>query len=424
MTEKLTSTAIGLAISCAFVCHIQAQNYDTNNVVVQTFAGSGFSGHVDGVGQLTMFSDPLAIVADSSSNLFVLDRGNDCIRRIAPDATVSTFVGGGSGSLPGFGTNVALNLTFNSSMAIDHLRVLHVLTDIANNLYLLRVEPNGFVTRTNLGFVAQVRPTGICVDSSNNVYHTFLNRIYVRRIDGIAEVFAGSGNSGSADGNGIFSSFNNPAALAVDAADNIYVWDAGNHVIRRINQNRDVVTIAGQVGVLLEADGNAPNATFNAITSMCTDNSGNLLMACSVTLNNTRASIRRISAETNVATLAGSFSQSGYTNGVGNLSRFKWPSGVCSSQGIIFVADTGNQRIRMISFNPSTQPVLPADLRLNTYPGLKINGTVGRTYQVQSSPDMTNWIPRAILLLNSSPQLWIDQNPVSGNTFYRALLLP
>jgi hypothetical protein len=67
---------------------------------------------------------------------------------------------------------------------------------------------------------------------------------------------------------------------------------------------------------------------------------------------------------------------------------------------------------------------LPANLQLNTYPGLRIVGTVGRSYQVQSSPDMTNWTTRANLLLNSSPYLWIDQNPVSGSKFYRAFLLP
>jgi hypothetical protein len=94
------------------------------------------------------------------------------------------------------------------------------------------------------------------------------------------------------------------------------------------------------------------------------------------------------------------------------------------SSGAIFVADSINQRIRNIAFNPSTQPILPASLHLSTYPGLQIIGTVGRTYQIQASPDMNTWNTAATVLLTSSPYLWIDQNSVSGNKFYRALLLP
>src|SRR6266487_2643572 len=83
----------------------KAQTYDTNGVVVQTFAGSGFSGYLDGVGQLTMFNNPNAIVADSHGNLFVWDHGNNLVRKIAPDATVTTFAGGGLQDT-GIGTNV------------------------------------------------------------------------------------------------------------------------------------------------------------------------------------------------------------------------------------------------------------------------------------------------------------------------------
>jgi hypothetical protein len=72
-----------------------AQIYDTNNVVLQTFAGSGFYGYLDGAGQQTMFNYPEGIVADSHGNLFVWDSQNARIRKIAPDATVTTFAGGG-----------------------------------------------------------------------------------------------------------------------------------------------------------------------------------------------------------------------------------------------------------------------------------------------------------------------------------------
>jgi hypothetical protein len=111
-------------------------------------------------------------------------------------------------------------------------------------------------------------------------------------------------------------------------------------------------------------------------------------------------------------------------NGAGYLAQFNSANGVCVSGGAVYVADSVNERIRSIANNPTAQPVLPANLQLNTYPGLRIVGTVGRTYQVQSSPDMTNWTTRANLLLNSSPYLWIDQNPVSGSKFYHAFLLP
>src|ERR1039458_9487573 len=95
---------ISLAIAMMYVWQAKAQIYDTNNVVVQTFAGSGFSGYVDGVGQLTMFNNPKCVVSDSSSNLFVLDLGNARIRKVAPDGTVSTFAGGGN-QTSGYGTN-------------------------------------------------------------------------------------------------------------------------------------------------------------------------------------------------------------------------------------------------------------------------------------------------------------------------------
>jgi hypothetical protein len=131
-------------------------------------------------------------------------------------------------------------------------------------------------------------------------------------------------------------------------------------------------------------------------------------------------------AQTNVVTMAGIFSQypPGYANGPGDLARFNNASGGCFSQGMVFVADSGNNRIRNITFNPLPQVVPQASLQLNIYPGLQITGTVGRTYQIQSSPDLNTWTTTATLLLTSSPYLWIDQNPVCGNKYYRAVMLP
>jgi hypothetical protein len=257
--------------------------------------------------------------------------------------------------------------------------------------------------------------TSCFVDAQNNIYvsDNYHQLIWRRFSNGTGEVFVGSGNTGSIDGNGLFTSFNAPTALACDAADNIYVWDSGNRKIRRINQNRDVVTITG--GPSSNTDGQNPS--FVSVSQMCVDGSASLILACV-------SSIRRISVTTNGTTLAGSFTQTGYTNGAGNFARFNSASGVCVLGGTIYVTDTSNQRIRSITNNPSVQVVSGANLGIGIFTGITITGTVGRTYLVQSSPDMASWTTRATLLLTSSPYLWIDQNPVRGNRFYRAFLLP
>jgi hypothetical protein len=150
---------------------------------------------------------------------------------------------------------------------------------------------------------------------------------------------------------------------------------------------------------------------------MCADNLGNIVMACG-------PCIRKMNAATNVVTMAGSFSQSLYANGAGSLARFDAATGVCLSQGMVFIADSLNQRVRSMSFNPQPVIVSAADLQLSTYAGLTINGFVGRTYQIQISRDLKTWATKNTLLLTSSPYLWIDLNPVAGNNFYRAVMLP
>ena len=384
-----------------------AQTYDTNNDVVQIFAGSGAVGALNAQGTLASFSSPQFVVADTFSNLYVCDSGNGVVRKITPNGTASTFV-----TVPGSGNG-------ESGMAIDGNNTIWMIGfgQISQNSFgygINEIGSNGSITF--LTYSGVNLNSGICTDSGNNIYFTAGNQIYRISSQGVLTLFAGSTSSGSQDANGIYSTFSTPKTLGADQAGNIYVWDSGNLKIRRIDQNQNVTTIAGN-GSSANVDGVGLNTSFNTIYSMCGDNQGNIIMACG-------SSIRKMSATTNVVTMAGSFSQSSYANGAGALARFSGASGVCLSQGMVFIADANNERVRQISFNPQPQLVTPANLALHTYAGLTINGLVGRTYQVQSSPDLSTWTTRATLLLTSSPYLWIDQNPIAGNKFYQAILLP
>ncbi|HWH71515.1 MAG TPA: hypothetical protein VNT26_19215 [Candidatus Sulfotelmatobacter sp.] len=404
MKTVLRSGLLGLVLVLGV--RAPAQTYDTNNVAVQTFAGSGFYGYYDGQGIWTMFNAPAAVAADACGNLFVLDSGNSLIRKVTPDATVSTWFNFSAYSATG-------------PMILDHSNTLWIAISYSSSV--LRISSNGVMSLVTLPFSGFNAVGGLCVDSRNNLYVADAggHKIYRLQANGVGEVFAGSGNPGAADGTWIFTSFNNPKALAADAADNIYVWDSANRLIRRISPSREVVTLAGNNNYYYgpDADGVGTNAFFNTVSAMAVDSGGNLLLACGL-------SVRKLTPTTNVLTLAGSFDQSGYTNGPGALARFRNAAGLCIAHGQVYVADIGDHRIREISWDAGAQPVSPANLALNTYPGLQLTGVVGRTYRIESSTNLTDWTTETTLLLTASPQVWIDANGLGQKKFYRAWLLP
>lgn len=164
-----------------------------------------------------------------------------------------------------------------------------------------RVTKDADVTRLTgtVPMIGTVR-SGLCVDSANDLYcsDTVGNRIYRYRSNGTVELFVGSGNQGAIDGNGVFTSFNGPTALACDSADNLYVWDSGNYIIRRINQARDVTTITKSGGGQ-NMDGIQGNISFNWVYSMAVDGNGNLIVAG-------YSCIRKLSADLRATTIPGS----------------------------------------------------------------------------------------------------------------------
>lgn len=241
------------------------------------------------------------------------------------------------------------------------------------NSRIRQIGPNGVVTTLGGTFSRDVvdgpgpsatfdMPCGIAYDTTGNIYIADSGNDLIRKMNGADEVttLAGqAGVTGVQNGNGTGAFFNNPRAVAVDANGNLYVADTNNNLIRKINPNRDVTTLAGKV-VPGFADGNGSDASFNHPLGIAVDASGIVYVA-----DTANHLIRKITPKGVVTTLAGGGTGAA-SNGLGPAASFNWPSGIAvDGSGNLFVADSGNGMIRKIT---------PAGL-VSTYAGPNIKGT-------------------------------------------------
>ena len=153
------------------------------------------------------------------------------------------------------------------------------------------------------------------------------------------------GTNGSANGTGSNAQFNQPGGVAVDGTGTVYVADSANHTIRAISPDGVVTTLAGSAGISGTNDDTGVAARFSFPQGLALDSIGNLFVAD--TGNN---AIRKITPDGIVTTLAGMAGVSGTNDGPGLAAHFLHPSAVTvDGAGNVFVADTGNYTIRKIT---------------------------------------------------------------------------
>ncbi len=201
-------------------------------------------------------------------------------------------------------------------------------------------------------------PFGVAADASGNIYVADRDNHLIRRItsSGVVTTFAGlAGVAGSIDGIGVAARFNAPTGLAADSLGNIYVADRGNSIIRKITSSGAVTTFAGLAGSSGSIDGTGNNARLDP-DGIAVDAAGNLYVT--EPYYNT---IRKITPEGVVTTIAGKAGFSGRTDGVGDEARFSTPQGIAvDALGNLFVTDTWNDAIRKVtSAGVTTTLVLP-----------------------------------------------------------------
>ncbi len=131
-----------------------------------------------------------------------------------------------------------------------------------------------------------------------------------------------------------------PSAIAFDKDGNLIVADSGSHTIKSVNSNGETRIVAGIEARSGFADGDAAAALFNAPIGVATSPDGKIYVA------DTYNDRIRVIENSKVSTLAGS--EKGYGDGLGQNTRFDTPSGVALWQGKLLVADTGNRRIRVV----------------------------------------------------------------------------
>jgi kumamolisin len=256
---------------------------------------------------------------------------------------VSNLAGdtGQTGTSNGSGTSA--NFNYPSGVALDSSNNLYV-ADYSNN-QIRKISTSGAVSTPfgslTIGPDGKTpesgssngsgnnatfnNPNGLAIDASNNIYVADSGNNLIRKITGtIVSTFAG------ADG-----SLNDPQGVAVDPnSGNVYVADAGNHVIRKITPGGSESILAGQSGTSGYQDGTAGQALFNDPQAVAVDASGNVWVA-----DFGNAAIREISSGT-VTTVAGG-GQGGYIDGRASSAQFSAPTGLAfDSLGNLFITDS------------------------------------------------------------------------------------
>ncbi len=256
------------------------------NWIVTTLAGSHkLSGFVDGANQNALFFQPWGIAADTNGNLYVADTGNIALRKVAASGTnwVTTTLWQG-GFLGGAAVDGAGNLYVVDSGDDVILKVAGsgpnwASTVLAGSVGVAGSADGSAGTDAALfdyprGIAASAYGLLCVADSLNNT---------IRQVTAAGEVstLAGAaGGQGNADGAADQARFNGPLGLAADAQRNVYVADSRNNAIRCVSPSGFVTTLAGAPGgVAGSVDGAGRNAAFDLPAAVAVDAATNVYVA-------------------------------------------------------------------------------------------------------------------------------------------------
>lgn len=320
-------------------------------------------GNNNALGEDARFGLLRGMAFNPTGDLFVIDyesygptsttRLDPEIRRISPAGLVTSFAGSWQARYSyanGIGSGIAMDgiraITFDAAgnMYFGDGRTVRIInTGVSSSTIAGSLSASGYINgQAQSARFSDIQ--GIARDSQGNIFvsDTANHSIRMVSISGVVTTFAGADptvasyqRAGYSDGVGTAARFRSPTQMAVDAADNLYVADQGNHRIRRITPAGEVTTLAGQSDADV-VDGQGTSAKFDSPFAMAIDRStGNLYVS-----DWDGCTVRRVTPAGNVTTVAGT----PYNCGVffGSL-----PAGVSSVGGLA----VRNGRLYIASLN-------------------------------------------------------------------------
>ncbi|MEL6673509.1 MAG: gliding motility-associated C-terminal domain-containing protein [Bacteroidota bacterium] len=259
-------------------------------------------------------------------------------------------------------------------------------------------------------------PHGITMDGNGIIYIADRWNHKIRRFDPKTEqvtTYAGTGQIGKDDGPALSASFYEPWGIYADSIGTVYVADTKNHLVRKIDTSGMVSTIAGS-GLWGVLDGPASVAKFYEPSGILADRFGNIYVC-----DHLGHTVRKITTNGIVTTLAGAGLTEGYADGPGNVARFNRPFDMdWDHEGNIIMTDEWNHRIRRIALNGTTTTVAgsgsigdlngPADQASFNYPWDVCSDANGVLYVM----DGFNYIIRKIE--NGEVQAFVGESRIQG----------
>lgn len=377
------------------------------------------------------FNDPAGITLDAQGNLYVADSRNHVIRKVTPDGITQLLAG--TPGQPGFANGIGGLARLDTPFGIAVTPSGEVVVSDTGNHVLRHITPSGLVTtlagqpgvdgHTNgpAALAAFSSPLGLCFDPAGNLWVADSGNHVLRKLTPDLQVVTVAGTPGAwghRDGPAQEAQLNGPIDVAVRPNGEILVSDGLNHVLRKVTPSGEVDTLAGQPSIAGWADGPGSQSLFWNPAGLFLGDRGDLYVADS--LNH---AIRKVTPQGWVSTISGVPGNYGNSDGANGSGRFFNPYDLApDANGYLLVSDSYNQSLRQLQIPYSLECIPDPDA---TRLRLRWQSIIGETYQLQfrESLQTGKWQDLGEPFTAESPhsEIILSTNPLAR--FYRLVLI-